>query len=61
MYCGYNVTLRRVCATIVAVEKAITITYSECAYVVLVIQHAMRLRRIVIYGMSGCTLCFHII
>ena len=32
-----NVTLRRVRATIVAVEKAISITYSECVFVALCI------------------------
>jgi hypothetical protein len=42
----YNVTLRRVRVTIVAVEKAISITYSDCVSVALVIQHAKRMRRI---------------
>jgi hypothetical protein len=41
--------------TIVAVEKAISITYSECLPVALVIQHAVRMRRIVICGLFGCT------
>ena len=41
-------TLRRVHATIVVVEKAISITYSECVFVALVIHYAMRMRRIVI-------------
>jgi hypothetical protein len=34
--------LRRVRATIVAVEKSISITYSECLFVVLGIQRAVR-------------------
>jgi hypothetical protein len=29
-----------------------------CVCVALLIQHAMRMRRIVICGLSGCTLCF---
>ena len=40
-----HVTLRRVRATRCYREKAITITHSECVFVVLVIQHAMRMRQ----------------
>ena len=43
-----NVILKRVRVIIVAVEQAISITYSECMSVALVIQHAMRMRRIVL-------------
>ena len=46
--CTYNVTLRRFCATIVAVGKQVCV-------VALVIQHAMRMSHIVICGLSGCT------
>jgi len=52
-----NLISRRVRVTIVTVEKAISITYS----LALVIQHVMRLRRIIICGLSGCTIFFHII
>ena len=45
--CTYNVTLRRVRATIVAVEKAKSTTYSECVPISLGIQHAVHTRRIV--------------
>jgi len=30
------------------------ITYSVCAFVALLIQHSMRMRHIVIYGIPGC-------
>jgi hypothetical protein len=42
--------------------EAISITYSECVFVALVIQHAKRMRRIiVICGLSGSTIFFHIV
>jgi len=54
-------TLRRVRATIFVVEKPyVSITHSECESVVLVIQHAMRMRHIVLSSVSGCTTFFHI-
>ena len=40
--------------------KAISITYSERVFVALGIQYAMRMRHIVICGMSGSTLFFHL-
>jgi len=41
--------------------KAIIITYRECVFVVLVIQHAMRMRHVVICGLPRSTKFFHII
>jgi hypothetical protein len=38
--------------------KAIRITYSECAFVALDIQHAMRMRYIVVCGPSDSTVFF---
>ena len=50
-----KVTLRRVHVIIVAVKRSIT--YSECAYVALVILHTKRMHRIVLsYGMSDSTI-----
>jgi hypothetical protein len=42
--------------------KVINITYSytEYVFVALVIQHAIRMRCIVISELSGCTIFFHI-
>jgi hypothetical protein len=42
----YNITLRRVSATIVAVEKQ-WVLHNLCVLVALVIQHAMRMRHVV--------------
>ena len=43
--------------TIVALgKKTIIITYSECVFVALVIQHAKRMRHTAICVLSGCTI-----
>ena len=46
-----KVILKRVRATIVAVETAISITYSEFVFVALGMQHAMRMLHIIICGL----------
>ena len=52
----YNVTLRRVCATIVAVEQQY---YTARVFVALGNRYATRTRHTVIYGLSGSTIFFH--
>ena len=40
--------------------KVLNVTYSECVFVALFIQHAMRMSHTVICGLSGCTIfCPH--
>jgi hypothetical protein len=51
--------LWRVRATIVAVEKGIIIIYRE--FVALGIQHVMRMRHVIICGLSGSVIFFHTI
>jgi len=51
--CTYNVTLKYVRVSTVAVERAKSITYSEFVSVALVTQHAKRMRHVVIRGLSG--------
>ena len=57
----YNVTLRRVRATTVTVEKSISVTQPECVFVALGTQHAMRMRHIVICGPPRSKMFSHII
>ena len=61
MQCLCNITLGSVRATIVAVDKAMSITCYECVFVALGIQQAVLMRRIVICGLSGCTIFFQIV
>jgi hypothetical protein len=48
--------LRPVHATTVAVEKQLRVTYSECVSVVLVTQHPMRMRCIILPSVTCLTL-----
>jgi len=50
-----RLTLRDFGVTVVAVRNSISITNSECFSVALFIQHEMRVRQIVIRGLSGST------
>jgi hypothetical protein len=61
--CTNYIPLRHVCANTVAEEKqkTIRITYSECVFVTLGIQHAMCAHHTVTCGLAGCTEFFHII
>jgi hypothetical protein len=52
----YNLTSRHLLTTTVAVERSIT--YSECVFKALGIQHALHERYIVICGLSGCKIYF---
>jgi hypothetical protein len=57
----YNVTLRHVCATTVTVEKKqLSIIYFECAFVALVIQHAVRVSRVIPSFVGSVGILFHI-
>ena len=60
MYCTYNTTLRRVRGTIVAVQKQ-WVLHKMSVFVALGIQHAMRMRHIVICGQPRSTIFFHIL
>jgi hypothetical protein len=41
--------------------KAVHITYTECVFIAVGIQHAMRMRHFIICELSGSTLFCHII
>ena len=54
----YYVTSKPFHSTIVAVGKASSITYCECVFVALDIQHAMHMRHIVFRSMLRSTIRF---
>jgi hypothetical protein len=58
--CTYNVTLARSCNHCCS-GTAISITYCECVFVTLGIQHEMRMRYIVNRNLPRYTIFFHII
>jgi len=55
----YKVTLRRDPVTIVTVERAISITYSDHVPVAIVIRHVKRMRRVLLSSVT--TILLHII
>ena len=57
----YNLTLRGVRATIIVVEKAMSITQPEYVFVTFGIQYAMRMRHTLICGLPRSTTFSHII
>jgi hypothetical protein len=59
--CTYNITLSRVSWNHCCSGKATIISYSEYVFVGLGMPHEMRVRHIVIFGLPGSTIFFHII
>ena len=53
-----NLTLRSVRGNDRCSEKSISIAYSECVFVALSIEHAMRMRHIVVCDLSGSAIFF---
>ena len=53
-----NLTLRRLSFNDCCSGKEISIAYSECVFVALVTQHAMRMCHIVIFGLPRSTIFF---
>jgi hypothetical protein len=57
----YNVTMRRVGATFVGVVKEYVLLSLKNVSVALGIEHTMRMRHVVICGLSCCAIISHII
>ena len=56
-----NIAMKHDPVTIILVEKAISITYSECVSVAIVTQHAKCSHYVVMCGLTGSTVIFCII
>jgi hypothetical protein len=57
VYCNTEVPICNKCCN----GKTVSITYSECVFAALGIQHAMCMHKYFICGMSSPTVLFHII
>jgi transcriptional regulatory protein LevR len=51
----YNATMRHIRATIVALEKQLSVTYSERLFVALVIQCASRMHLVIVSHVASLT------
>ena len=61
MYVLYNVNIDTRSCNNCCTGEAVNVTYSECLFVVLIIQHAKYMRHIVIRGLPASTIFFRII
>jgi hypothetical protein len=59
--CTCNVNIEARSCNLFWGGKAISITYSECAFIALSIQHWLHMRHIVVCSLPGSTIIFHFI